>query len=38
MLLMKLELLLISNEKTVVTFLPIIEIEGTTQHQKMTKI
>ncbi len=38
MLLMKLELLLISNKKTKVTFLPIIEIEGATQNQKMTKM
>ncbi len=35
---MKLELLLISNKKTKVTFLPIIEIEGATQHKKMMKI
>ncbi len=39
MLLMKLELFLISNKKkTKVTFFPIIEIEGATQHQKMTMV
>ncbi len=38
MLLMKLELLLISNKKTKVTFLSIIEIEEATLHQKLTKI
>ncbi len=31
---MKRELLLISNKKTKITCLPVIEIEGAAQHQK----